>query len=137
MQAFYLRFFGWSLVMLVSLLWSTHAAMELLPKQPDVQQLPIYPHVQHVQTTGPQLVGFAYRSTSSFETADAPARVLAFYRDELIDAGWQPRFSKNDTQIRLGFTTRGCPYYYLNVRANQPQPGQTHAEVQMTKALCR
>jgi hypothetical protein len=137
MPSFYFRFFGWSLLMLASLLWSTHAAMDLLPKQPNVEQLPIYPHAQHVQITSPQLVGFVYRSISSFDTVDSPDRVLAFYQDELIDTGWQPRFNKNDTRIRLGFILRGCPYYYLGVRTSQPRLQKTHVEVQLIKAVCR
>jgi len=137
MPSFYFRFFWWSLLMLASLLWSTHAAMDLLPKQPDVQQLPTYPRAQQLEITSPQLVGFVYRSMTSFETVDSPDRVLAFYQNELIDAGWQPRFNKNDTRIRLGFITRGCPYYYLGVRTSQPRSHQTHVEVQLIKAVCR
>lgn len=135
MPAFYPRFLGWSLLLLLSLLWSTHTALALLPKQPSLRELPSYPNAYQMRTVLPKLMGSAYHSITSFDTADAPAHVLEFYQGELLDAGWLPASAQPNQ--RLGFAARGCPFYYIDVHASPPHYGSTHVEVELVKTLCR
>ena len=137
MRSSRLLLLGCSFVVLAMLLWYAQSILTLFPKLPDPQRLPTYPNAQQIQTSDPQQVGFADRITTSFKTVDSPDTVLAFYRDQMIADGWQAGAIGDREHVQLGFTARGCPFYYVYVITSQPQPGQTHVEVQFNKELCR